>query len=79
MFFLTVLYIFSGGVTGAFDSSGPVPDEAKLIELYKLFGIDDPPRDGDSKLINPYHLSQQFLEKSLKNGPELIDLCLNDQ
>merc|ERR1712131_504377 len=72
--------IFSGGVTGAFNTSAAPPDEETLEKL-ELFGIspEDLPRYENGTLVNPYALSQQLLENSFKDNSKLIELCRNDR
>ena len=72
---------FSGGVTGAFNTSVAPPDDETLEKLSELFGIspEDLPRYENETLVNPYALSQQLLENSFKDNSKLIELCRNDR
>ena len=60
---------------GAKDSSDP-PDERKLLEVYQLFDIRNPPRNSSTgSLLNPWGLCAEILEQRV----DLQQMCKYDK
>ena len=72
-------YLFLGGKYYAVDdlalrNENAAFDEEKLMELYKLFDVKNPPRDENGKLLHIKSLQDEILGKV-----DLKNLCKNDR
>ena len=50
-------------------------DEGKLMELYKIFNVEKPPRGKNGKLLHIFHL----LNEINKEDTSADDMCENDR